>query len=133
MLNTLPLALHVPNDLDSEEKRVAWLRGIQEQTAVRYRYEHVSLSQVAEWVNGRPPLFNSFLRFQNYPMKQFLASYQGPLRLRNSQVFDQWHYPLSVVVVPGKALVVKVGYDVELFDGKWVGGITAEFVDYLTS
>jgi hypothetical protein len=133
MLNTLPLRVRVAGDLADEDGLVAWLRGIQEQQAVQSQFEHVSLAQVAEWcgVGERPfgerPLFESFLRFQNYPMKQFLDGWQGSLRIGNSEVFDQWHYPLSVVVVPEERLVVRIGYDGGVYSEGEVEGILVEF------
>jgi hypothetical protein len=129
MLNTLPLRVRVEGNLEDEDRLVKWLRGIQEQQAVQSRYEHVSLAQVQDWsgFSAEQPLFESFLRFQNYPMKQFLDSWQGSLRIRNSQVFDQWHYPLSVVVVPGEEMALRVGYDGGMFEDGEVGVLAAEF------
>jgi hypothetical protein len=138
MLNTLPLRVRVAGDLGSEAGLVTWLRGIQEQQAVQSQFEHVSLAQVADWcgVGERPfgerlfrerPLFESFLRFQNYPMKQFLDGWQGSLRIGNSEVFDQWHYPLSVVVVPEERLVVRIGYDGAVYSAEEVRGLLTDF------
>jgi hypothetical protein len=138
MLNTLPLRVQVAGVLADEEGLVAWLRGIQEQQAVQSQYEHVSLAQVQQWgwVGERPfserPLFESFLRFQNYPMKQFLDGWQGSLRIRNSAVFDRWHYPLSVVVVPEERLVVRIGYDGGMYSEGEVEGILTEFQHQIT-
>ncbi len=135
MLNTLPLRVQLKGDLDSEAGLVSWLREIQAEMAARSGFEHVSLGEVRQWLgmDGERPLFESFLRFQNYPMKQFLDSYQGSLTIRNSHLFDEWHHPMSVVVVPGERLVVRIGYDIELFDGVWVAEITAEFMGLLGS
>jgi hypothetical protein len=133
MLNTLPLRVWVEGDLENGEELGKWLRGIQEQQAVQSRYEHVSLAQVQKWrgISAEQPLFESFLRFQNYPMKQFLDNWVGSLRIRNSQLFDRWHYPLSVVVVPEEGLSLRIGYDGEVFSGEEVWRLAADFRQFI--
>jgi hypothetical protein len=129
MLNTLPVRVRVESDLEDGEKLVEWLQGIQEQQAVQSQFEYVSAAQVQAWsgISAEKPLFESFLRFQNYPMKAFLESWQGSLKIRNSQVFDRWHFLLSVVVVPEEALALRIGYDEGLFAEDEVGELAAEF------
>lgn len=133
MLNTLPLRVRVEDELADREREVQWLRKIQEQQAVQNRYEHISLAQVQTWsgMSAGQPLFESFLRFQNYPLKQFLDSWQGSLTIRDSQVFDQWHYPLSVVVVPGEETVLRIGYDGGVFSAEEVGRLAADFQHFI--
>jgi hypothetical protein len=135
MLNTLPLRVRVPAKGESKAGRLAWLNTLQEAQAEQTQYEYVSLSQVQQWSELPPerPLFESFLRFQNYPMKQFLNSWQGTPAIRSSQVFDRWHYPMSVVVVPEREMVLRIGYDSKRFEERQVKELLSDFGGILKS
>jgi hypothetical protein len=118
MLNTLPMRVRIPENIEDTPELAAWLKSIQAQQAVQSQFEHVSLAQFQEWIGlGRQPLFESFLRFQNYPMKQFLDGWRGNLKVQINQVIDIWQYPMSVVVVPEKELILRIGYDEGLYSG----------------
>jgi hypothetical protein len=46
-----------------------------------------------------------------------LDGWRGNLKVQINQVIDIWQYPMSVVVVPEKELILRIGYDEGLYSG----------------
>ena len=63
------------------------------------------------------PLFESILVFQNYPIDASLPARAGRLGVADVRVLERTHYPLTLTVVPGEELSLRVGYDARRFDG----------------
>ncbi|MCP4656953.1 MAG: amino acid adenylation domain-containing protein, partial [bacterium] len=102
LINTLPLRVR----LAPQEPLCGWLERLQtEQLEVR-RYEHTSLAQVQSWSEVSPPdpLFESILVFENYP-RRAQEKDGGP-----HYDFEATHYPLTVIAIPGRELVLRASY-----------------------
>jgi amino acid adenylation domain-containing protein/non-ribosomal peptide synthase protein (TIGR01720 family) len=117
-INTLPLRVAVPTNA----RLLPWLRGIQERQAELAHYDSISLSQVVGWAKLEPvsPLFETILRFQNYPLDSSLWRRDG-LEIRDIHWFDRWHYPISFVVEPGAELTLRATYNRRRFDDATIG------------
>ena len=107
-INTLPLRIRVR----PEESLVAWLKGLQEQQGELLQYQYSSLMQVQAGsdVTGGLPLFESILIFESYPVNAALREQSESLGIRNVRSSQQTHYPLAVVVAPGRKLSLLMGY-----------------------
>ncbi|MCI0399626.1 MAG: amino acid adenylation domain-containing protein [Chloroflexi bacterium] len=134
-VSALPLRLSVPRPGDRRQASMAWLQEVQAQQLAISQYEYVSLEQVQAWSSAPAgqPLFESFLRFQNYPMKHFLNSWRGSLKIQEEQRFDFWHYPLNVVVVPESRLLLRLGYDAHGYEQATINRLLASFQETLES
>jgi hypothetical protein len=108
-INTLPLRVR----LDGHATVSTWLRGIQDGQAHARAFEYCSLAQIHAW-SGLPdgqPVFESILRFQNYPVAASLRDRIGSLRLEDVRFLDMWAYPLCLVAEPGDELALAITYD----------------------
>ena len=92
---------------------------MQRDQAQAREYEYASLVQLQGWseVPRSIPLFESLVVFENYPVSQ-----SGPdqvaagLRLRDKRAADQTHYPLTLMAVPGRQLLLGLNYDERRFE-----------------
>ncbi len=107
-INTLPLRVAV----SPGERLLPWLRRLQTQQAELAQFDHIPLAQALAWagLDAGAPLFETILRFQNYPLDSSLWQRAG-LEIRDITWFDRWHYPLCFVVEPGAELTLGATYD----------------------
>jgi non-ribosomal peptide synthetase component F len=107
-INTLPLRVVVP----PEAQLLPWLRGLQAQQAKLAQFDYMPLAQAQEsaGLDAGAPLFETILRFQNYPLDSSLWQRAG-LVIRDVAWFDRWHYPICFVVEPGAELTLGATYD----------------------
>jgi amino acid adenylation domain-containing protein/non-ribosomal peptide synthase protein (TIGR01720 family) len=108
-INTLPMRAQV----DEQSNLIDWLRRLQEHQAEMSQFEYTPLSQVQSW-SGLPrevPLFESILVFENYPSVSWISASESELRIGNVQSRERSNYPLTLWVMPGRELHLKIGYD----------------------
>ena len=115
-INTLPMRVEV-----REEETVSdWLQYVQELQAEQQLYEYSSLIQVQRWSRQhRMKLFDSILVFENYPVGAGLSeqsAIEAGLQIRNVRAIEKTNYPLAVVIVPGRELSLRIGYDQRLYE-----------------
>lgn len=108
-INTLPVRARVTTGVSLGD----WLRRLQNDQVAMREYECVSLAQVHGW-SGLPthvPLFESVVRFQNFPVEAALRERVGSLRLQDVRFIDRWAYPLCLVAEPGPTLALGLTFD----------------------
>jgi amino acid adenylation domain-containing protein/non-ribosomal peptide synthase protein (TIGR01720 family) len=112
-INTLPTRAKITPEADL----IVWLKQLQAQQAEMGQYEYSPLARVQEWSEVEPgkPLFESLFLFENYPIANVLKE-QHDLRVGNVRSVERSNYPLTVWVIPGQQLVLKVGYNTRRFD-----------------
>jgi amino acid adenylation domain-containing protein len=106
-INTIPFRVQVP-----EEGTVgAWLAGVQRLQGEMRQHEHVSLVDVQGWsaVPRDRPLFESGYVFENYPLQAEEEDEQ--LRFTPIHILERVSHPLSLGVVPGPELELRLSYD----------------------
>jgi amino acid adenylation domain-containing protein len=109
-VNTLPLRTAV---LPGGEL-LAWLRELQERNAEIRQHEHTALADVREWseVPRALPLFDTILAFENFPVDRSLHSSGTGLRIPGmTSIWERTNYPLTVQVMPGAELAVRILFD----------------------
>ena len=114
-INTLPVRVRVP----AAATVLEWLGGIQERHAELREYEYTPLVQVQKW-SGVPagrPLFESIFAFNNYPVPG-TAGEPGErrLRVRARDGFEQSGDPVTLGVLPGEELYLRLEYARTRFD-----------------
>jgi amino acid adenylation domain-containing protein len=110
-INTLPLRAHVPPN----QLLLPWLRDLQTQQFQARNYEYTPMVNIQQWA-GMPaglPLFDSIVIFENYPVALVTADDE---EAENSYSFEESNYPVTLMVVPGPGLSLKVLYSAEQFD-----------------
>ena len=111
-INTLPVRVGV-----SPGARLwPWLRELHSQQAASRDLEWSNLVQIQGWseVPRGIPLFESVLVFENFPMAGPQAA--RPSSSRGERLIQRTNLPLTVYIVPGDDMLVRVLYDCERFD-----------------
>jgi amino acid adenylation domain-containing protein/non-ribosomal peptide synthase protein (TIGR01720 family) len=113
-INTLPLRVKV----DENARLSDWLRQIQDLHAEIEKFSHTSLADVQRWADipAGMRLFESILIFENYPINRSFDRDVEGLRFSSARAFEQTEYPLTLAVVPGRGLHLRLRYDQERFD-----------------
>ncbi len=103
-INTVPVrASPVPATSVS-----TFLKELQSRQAALLPHQHLGLPEIQAEA-GLGDLFDTLVVFENYPFSDETheASPDG-LRISGVEVHDQTHYPLSLMVVPGKRLLLRL-------------------------
>jgi amino acid adenylation domain-containing protein/non-ribosomal peptide synthase protein (TIGR01720 family) len=113
-INTLPVRVKVP----AEQPIVAWLAALQDQYSELREYEYSPLVEVQGWseVPRGLPLFESQVAFENYPEAEALLQGAGGLTVDKARMETRTHYPLTVVAVFQKILMVRISSDRRRFE-----------------
>ncbi|WP_394842175.1 amino acid adenylation domain-containing protein [Pendulispora brunnea] len=113
-INTLPLRVAVPASTTVAD----WLRDLLTRTTELGAYEHTPLARARAWspLPSGQALFESLLVFENYPADP--RAYQGlpGLAVRDVEFTEQTNYPLTLTVIPGPELRLRLSYDLRRFD-----------------
>lgn len=124
-INTLPVRATVNGD----EELFGWLLGLQRRQLEANQYQHVSALQLQQWseLPKAVRLFDTVLILENFPTAgpRGGALDDEPIYLGRTDV------ELTVIVVPGDALRVKLLYDQRRFDTETIARIGAHFVTLL--
>ena len=112
---------------------IAWLKQLQARQAEIGQYEYSPLALVQEWseVPRGSALFESIFVFENYPVEgavdAWLQESHDGLRVGRVRSVERSNYPLTVWAIPGRELVLKIGYDARRFDDESVGKLLGDY------
>lgn len=132
-INTLPIRVRITPEADL----IVWLQQLQAQQAEIGQYEYSPLARVQEWseVQRGTPLFESIFVFENYPVvseaEAWLKEPHGGLQVRSVRSIERSNYPLTVWAIPGRELVLKVGYDARRLDETLIGELLGDYQSLL--
>jgi amino acid adenylation domain-containing protein/non-ribosomal peptide synthase protein (TIGR01720 family) len=123
-INTLPVRVKV----EGEAAVVDWLQQLQSEQVEMREYEYSPLVEVHRWseVEAGTPLFESLLVFENFPASE-LEQREESLEIENVEVNEGQHYPLCVIVGPGRELYLRIIYDRSRFDPALIEQILEHF------
>ncbi|YAF98107.1 MAG: amino acid adenylation domain-containing protein [Nodularia sp. CChRGM 3473] len=129
-INTLPLRVK----LAGEDFLLPWLEQLQTQLIEIRQYEYSPLVKIQGWseVPRGLPLFESILVFENYPLDGALKGLQSNLEIENVNDFEKTNYPLTVTVIPGSKLNIKISYS-SGFDTDTINRMLGHFQTLLAS
>ncbi len=117
-INTLPVRVNVSSDAVLGP----WLRQAQARQAELRLYEYSPLLQVQGWsdVPRGTPLFDSLFVFENIQTDSKTWDVNDRLSVSDQDALEQPDLPLTVVVLPGKEILLRMLYDVSRFSEKQV-------------
>ena len=126
-INTLPLRIKLP-----PAKRLRdLLKELQDSQSRLIAHQHFALSEIQQ-LAGLGELFDTLVVFENYPIDRgSLAGDAGGLRLCSVEGHDATHYPLSLTVLPGERLRLRLDYRSDLFDRAGVEAMAKRLVELL--
>ncbi|MFH1488094.1 MAG: amino acid adenylation domain-containing protein [Pseudomonadota bacterium] len=125
LLNTLPVCLRVRASQTVEETLIRArddLLNIQE-------FEYTPLTQISRWL-GMPRaenLFDSILVLENYPALTRPERGAPGFGIFDFKVHEQTNYPLTLVVLPGETLDVRLRFDASMYRPERAGALLSRF------
>jgi amino acid adenylation domain-containing protein len=124
-INTLPLRVK----LDAEMLLLPWLGQLQRQLLEIRQYEYTPLVEIQGWseIPRGLPLFESILVFENYPVDRALSDWQKNLEIETLSAVDRTNYPLTISVIPGSELEIRIAGDRSRFDTATMTRILGHF------
>ncbi|MEU7187877.1 non-ribosomal peptide synthase/polyketide synthase [Streptomyces sp. NPDC045369] len=112
--NTLPVRVR----LDPARSFTQILTRLQDEQAGLLPHQHIGLTRLHR-LCGHDQLFDTLLVFENLPSGP-LGTGTGPLRASAPRITSGTHYPLSLAVLPGERLGLRLGHRSDLFDSRAV-------------
>ena len=110
LINTVPV--RAP---DATTTTVGLLEQLQHAHNHTLEHQHLALTEIHR-VTGHDQLFDTLFVFENYPIDTSAPLGDDGLAITESTSREYNHYPLSVVVLPGDELGLRIEYDTEVFD-----------------
>src|SRR5262249_41161626 len=110
-INTLPLRVKLPQAKPTRDL----LNEIQDSQSSLIAHQHLGLAEIQQ-AAGLGDLFDTLVVFENYPVdRNGLAAEARGLRLSQVVGHDATHYPLTLTVMPGERVHLRLQYATDLF------------------
>ncbi|HEX2316109.1 MAG TPA: amino acid adenylation domain-containing protein [Thermomonospora sp.] len=93
-----------------DEPLAALFGRVQDEQARLLDHQHLGLGEIQR-AAGAGELFDTLVVFENHPAEADLRDPSGALEVAGVEVFDDTHYPLGLVVLPGRRLELRFDYD----------------------
>ncbi|MEM8777867.1 MAG: amino acid adenylation domain-containing protein, partial [Cyanobacteria bacterium P01_G01_bin.49] len=117
-INTLPVRVQVK----AEASLLPWLQTLQIQNIEKEQYSYSSLIEIQKWseIPRGTPLFESLVIFENYPISldKALQGWSDHLTISEGQGVEKTNYPLTLSVLPGSPLALRISYDSDRFSSE---------------
>ncbi|MFE4444386.1 amino acid adenylation domain-containing protein [Streptomyces sp. NPDC056820] len=111
-INTLPVRIV----LRPQETLAQLLARVQDQQSVLMEHQHLGLHEVQRLARTGE-LFDTLTVFENYPLDPSGLDLPGTgLRIEGVDVNDATHYPLTLAVIPGDRLTLRLDHRPDLVD-----------------
>ncbi|ESA35630.1 amino acid adenylation domain protein [Leptolyngbya sp. Heron Island J] len=130
-INTLPMRVKVPGN----SSLLPWLTDLQAEFVELGQYEHTPLADIqrVSQIPANTRLFDSIVIFENYPAPNSTLTSQGGLAVQQVRPLEQSPYPLTVMIVPGESLQIKVIGEAQSFARDTVARILGHLQTVLES
>lgn len=127
-INNLPMRVQVSPDCDL----LSWLRAIQANALQSRQYEHIPLPQIQEWSDMAPGmrLFDSIV-IVNYVDDQAMQHISSNLQLLEMRPITWTNFPLTLLVVLGNPITLRIKYDCRRFAAASVRMLADHFAHLL--
>ncbi|WP_215452284.1 non-ribosomal peptide synthase/polyketide synthase [Streptomyces sp. ATCC 21386] len=128
-INTLPTRLR----WTPREPLGTLLARLQEEQARLLDHQHLGLAEIQRLTGhaGSGELFDTLVVFENYPAESGLGDASGTVRITGDAFHDAVHYPLALVVKPGRRLDLRLKHHAERLDGDTVRALGDRLVRVL--
>ncbi|KRV50463.1 non-ribosomal peptide synthetase [Wenjunlia vitaminophila] len=126
-INTVPVRLR----WHPGQSPVDVLTRLQREQAALLDHQHLGLAEIQRAAGVGGDLFDTLVVFENYPDDDPLRDPTGTLRVRDLDFTSPGHYPLSLLVLPGRRLRLRLGHDAHRIDRAGARRIADQFVRLL--
>ncbi|MBQ1088778.1 non-ribosomal peptide synthetase [Streptomyces sp. B93] len=97
---------------------------LQEEQAALLDHQHLGLAEIQRLAGsghaGGGELFDTLVVFENYPAETDLRDASGRVRITGTAFHDAVHYPLALIVKPGRRLDLRLKHHADRLDGEAV-------------
>ncbi|MER6146430.1 amino acid adenylation domain-containing protein, partial [Streptomyces sparsogenes] len=127
-INTLPVRVQ----LNNTQTLAQTVTQLQDQQTRLMQHQHLGLSQIQR-LAGHDELFDTVVIFENYPLNVADApdlEKKGLTFVKESGRGGN-HYPLSLMVMPGRELEFRLEYQADVFEREWVEVLAGRLVRVL--
>ncbi|SBT41192.1 non-ribosomal peptide synthetase [Micromonospora narathiwatensis] len=130
-INTVPVRIR----LDPAEPLAALLARVQDEQSALMAHQHVGLAEIRRLAGtGDGDLFDTLTVFENYPLDPAALDLPGTgLRVTAVAGHDATHYPLTLAVLPGERLTLRLDHRPDLLDGAAARRVADRLVRLLTA
>ncbi|MFF4762941.1 amino acid adenylation domain-containing protein [Streptomyces sp. NPDC001292] len=126
-INTLPVRIV----LRPQETLAQLLARVQDQQSALMEHQHLGLHEVQR-LASTGELFDTLTVFENYPLDPAGVDLPGTgLRIEGVDVDDATHYPLTLAVIPGDRLTLRLDHRPDLVDHDTVQELASRLVRLL--
>ncbi|MFJ4686580.1 amino acid adenylation domain-containing protein [Streptomyces sp. NPDC088789] len=111
------------------------LTRLQEEQARLLDHQHLGLAEIQRLAGhaGQGELFDTLVVFENYPAATGLGDATGRVRITGDAFHDTVHYPLALVVKPGRTLDLRLKHHTDRLDGAFVRTLGERLVRILSA
>lgn len=129
-INTLPMRAKI----EPAETLEHYLSALQEQQSEAAQFEYTSLSSIHSWseIPRGSRLFDTIVVFENYPAHSW-REISKDLQITNVRSFERSNYPLTLWIIPGQQLSLKIGFDSHFIDASRVKSLLEAYCSLLAS
>ncbi|WP_413759805.1 amino acid adenylation domain-containing protein [Streptomyces sp. MMBL 11-3] len=98
---------------------------LQDEQAALLDHQHLGLAEIQRVAGlaGSGELFDTLVVFENYPAATGLADPSGRIRVTGHEFHDAVHYPLALIVKPGRRLDLRLKHHARRLDADAVRGV----------
>ena len=129
-INTVPVRVQLEPQLTAEQ---LWAR-VQDQQSALLAYHYLGLAQIQR-AAGPGAIFDSLVVYENYPRDPAglagVVPGQDPVRVTGAGGHSAAHYPLTLTVLPGARLRLRLTYRADVFSAEAAGLIAERLVRVL--
>ncbi|MFJ8934327.1 amino acid adenylation domain-containing protein [Streptomyces sp. NPDC102365] len=117
-INTLPTRFR----WEPADTLAGLLGRLQDEQAALLDHQHLGLAEIQRVAGlaGGGELFDTLVVFENYPAATGLADPSGRIRLTGHEFHDAVHYPLALIVKPGRRLDLRLKHHARRLDAEAV-------------
>lgn len=116
--NTIPIRIRKEEGKTFAEV----LKSVQQTSLEAEKYGYLSLADIQASVVHTHQLLDHILAFENFPMDQETFNQEKVLgfAVKDAHTFEQTHYDLTVLVIPGKELIFKFMYNESVYSATYL-------------
>ncbi|WP_410657917.1 non-ribosomal peptide synthase/polyketide synthase [Amycolatopsis sp. lyj-112] len=127
-INTVPVRLR----WSGSDTVAAVLRRLQDEQSALLDHQHLGLGELQRIAGlGQEELFDTLVVVENYPRDEDRADPSGTVRLTGVEVTDAVHFPVAVIVTPGRDLEFSLKFDAARIDAGTAEHLAERFVRLL--
>jgi non-ribosomal peptide synthetase component F len=130
-VNNLPVRASIADEIPVS----TWLKQLQHEQFMASQHQYSSIEQIQNWsgIPWRHRLFDSLMVFQNYSANDATGRLSAEVTVEVADAPESTNYPLTLTVVPGSRLNVRMLYKPELFEAASIRRVLSALGDALRS